>query len=275
MSEEDKPLTENSESIVAGASGSPAPEFRVGRVVGRSIKILINNFFPFVFLALIVTAPTYIYFTMTALDMVDASANNQMPQFDYTIFVVQAAGWVLYYVLNGALVYGTFMELKGERARFGDSVRRGFSAILPVLGVAILTMIFYLLGAILLIIPGIIVMIMLYVAVPATVVEKTGVMQSLSRSRELTKGRRWRVFGTLLVAGIVIGLVQALATGISSLVMNGGTDVSSIVLNTVFVQYIAGAVAAAYFAVVNAVTYHDLRVAKEGLDTNQLAAVFD
>jgi hypothetical protein len=32
---------------------------------------------------------------------------------------------------------------------------------------------------------------------------------------------------------------------------------------------------AAFFAVVNVVAYHDLRVAKEGVDTAQIAAVFE
>ena len=31
----------------------------------------------------------------------------------------------------------------------------------------------------------------------------------------------------------------------------------------------------AFYAILAVVTYHDLRVAKEGLDTDQIAAVFD
>ena len=43
----------------------------------------------------------------------------------------------------------------------------------------------------------------------------------------------------------------------------------------VIFQYVINAIGSAYLAVVIAVTYHQLRTAKEGLDSEQLAAVFD
>ncbi len=47
---------------------------------------------------------------------------------------------------------------------------------------------------------------MLYVAVPVCVIEKQGVIASLSRSRALTKGYRWQIFGLFLLV-MVIGFI--------------------------------------------------------------------
>jgi hypothetical protein len=41
------------------------------------------------------------------------------------------------------------------------------------------------------------------------------------------------------------------------------------------VNMVWSAVWTAFFAIVIVVTYHDLRVAKEGVDTDQIAAVFE
>ena len=41
------------------------------------------------------------------------------------------------------------------------------------------------------------------------------------------------------------------------------------------VAYVVTAVGSAYQAIVNIMAYHDLRAVKEGLDIEQLAAVFD
>src|SRR5258705_7268078 len=50
---------------------------------------------------------------------------------------------------------------------------------------------------------------MLYVAVPACVIEKRRAFASMGRSRALTRGYRWPIFGLFLILRIVlIGLVS-------------------------------------------------------------------
>ncbi len=66
-----------------------------------------------------------------------------------------------------------------------------------------------------------------------------------------------------MVGGIAQSMLQGAAAGI------GGPVIS------VLVTLLWGAVYGAFSAVFAVVTYHDLRVAKEGVDTDQIASVFD
>ena len=122
------------------------------------------------------------------------------------------------------------------------------------------------LAAILLVFPGLMLFVMWYVAVPVCVVERAGPITSMGRSRELTKGYRWKVFGMLLL----VGLFQMVGAGvIAGMSYTAGTAVGLIV------NLIWTAIVSAFSAVLAVVAYHDLRVAKEGVDTDQIAAVFE
>ena len=66
---------------------------------------------------------------------------------------------------------------------------------------------------------------------------------------------------------IVLGIVQSVSVGIGSAI--GGVFVARLILLLWNAIYIA------FSATLVVVTYRDLRVAKEGVDTDQIAAVFD
>ena len=136
---------------------------------------------------------------------------------------------------------------------------------LPMVGVAICTGILTFLSAILLV-PGIIVACMYYVSMPACITERTGVFESMSRSQFLTKGYRWQVFGMfllILVGGFVLGAIAGLVFAFTGRV---GLQVVSQAMN---------AVVGAFYGVIVGVFYYQLRVAKEGVDIDNIASVFD
>ena len=58
-------------------------------------------------------------------------------------------------------------------------------------------------GFFLLITPGVIVFCMLYVATQAAVLERPGVRGALRRSRELTRGHRFEMFGLVFILGLL------------------------------------------------------------------------
>ncbi len=246
-------------------SSSAGSDFRVGDVLSRGFSILSKNIVPFGVLALIFMSPTLIYNLASGTDPFDPTGAAAGVEFGS--IAVNIAQILLTYVLTATLVYGTFQELRGRHTDLGDCVSRGLGVMFPILGVAIVAGLAVIVGSILLIIPGIIVAVMLWVAIPVAVVEKPGVFDSLGRSRELTKGFRWQVFGIIvivlviqIVAGVIIGVVLGF-TGSTFLI--------------VLFEYLVTAFFTALYAVISAVGYHDLRVAKEGIDVNQIAAVFD
>ena len=102
---------------------------------------------------------------------------------------------------------------------------------------------------------------------PAIVVEKRGIIDSFNRSAFLTKGRRWAILGAWLVFGVVSVLGMVLLMVVAQLVSSG------IVLPVI--AYVWEALITAFSAVMTAVSYYYLRVDKEGVAIDEIAAVFD
>ncbi len=266
-------------------------EFRVGTVLSRSMAILARNIVPFVLIAIVFTLPTFM-----ATALIDPQSGMMDPKtiqaLEYgseaaleTFLLMAAAaiglmlvGFVLSMLATAAMVYGTFQDLRGAPATIGGSLRHGLRTVLPVLGVALLYVLLMMVGAVFLVIPMFIVLVMFWVAIPASVVERPGVIASLSRSASLTKGHRWRIFGIysaiLIVAMVASGMAQTpLAL---SAAYSGASGLSS---GMYLVSNILGLLVNAFFvalgAVASAVAYHDLRAVKEGFDIDQFASVFE
>ena len=106
-----------------------------------------------------------------------------------------------------------------------------------------------------------------YVAIPACVIEKLGVFASMGRSNDLTRGYRWPIFGVFLIVGIVSAVSSGLLAFLLS--MAGGSPIEWVF------NFGLQVVTTAYSSVLVAVIYHNLRVAKEGVDVSKIASVFD
>src|SRR5262249_39680567 len=105
-----------------------------------------------------------------------------------------------------------------------------------------------------------------YVAVPACVLEGWGPVASMSRSAALTKGYRWHLLGIaaiIFISRLVVS--QVVQLGLAP-VSQGLAVIGSVIISTLFGLY-------GFCAII--MVYHDLRVTKEGVDTTQLASVFD
>ena len=157
--------------------------------------------------------------------------------------------------------------MRGRPIDLGEALRVALGRLLPIIGVAICAAIGVFIGTLLLVIPGLILMTMWYVATPVCVVEQKGPLSSMGRSSELTKGHRWKIFGMILL--VIIGgvIVSAILIGVLAL---AGSTVLEILGNLLW-----NGVWGAFYAIFVVVTYHDLRVAKEGVDVHEIAAVFD
>jgi hypothetical protein len=124
----------------------------------------------------------------------------------------------------------------------------------------------------LLIVPGLILMAMFWVYTPAIVVEDVGITESFGRSRALTKGHRWGIFGLLLIVGVIfMGWQFAVmaSMGIAGFTAAVGSGWLQWVVFSVSVLLIA------YMAVIKTVGYYYLRAEKEGIAIDEAASVFD
>jgi hypothetical protein len=134
------------------------------------------------------------------------------------------------------------------------------------------------LGFLLMVIPGIILGVGLAVAIPAVVLE-TGRSASgaLSRSWELTRGSRWRIFGLGLTLFVLLYVPVVAISGLVAWLIPGGAAAGFGPSSTATIVALAiGGVVQLFiyplFYCVLTVTYYDLRVRKEGFDLELLAS---
>ena len=177
--------------------------------------------------------------------------------------VAALAGVVMFLVLTGAITRAVAAEVAGEDPSVEQSYRFGFHRFWSVLLVSVLVGLATIGGLILFIIPGIYIGVRLAVSIEALVVEGRRGTQAMARSWELVGGHWWHAFGTLVVAGLLTGVVNALITA-----PFGNTSW--------FVQAIAAAVATVvtlpYGVLVGVLLYLDLRARKENLNLERLRA---
>jgi hypothetical protein len=177
--------------------------------------------------------------------------------------VAALAGVVMFLVLTGAITRAVAAEVVGEDPGVEQSYRFGFHRLGSVLLVSVLVGLATIGGLILFIIPGIYIGVRLAVSIEALVIEGRRGTQAMGRSWELVGGHWWHAFGTLVVAGLLTGVVNAVITAPFS---NTGW----------FVQAVAAAVATVitlpYGVLVGVLLYLDLRARRENLTLERLRA---
>lgn len=246
-------------SIASPTVDSIGAPFRVGAALSRTFQVFGAGCVKFAFLTALAFLPLLIIdLAVGELTGNGASAAHLLSN------VLQL---VLGSLANAVCLYGAYQIMRGQGFSIGKSFAVGLSRLGPVVSAALLVGILTGLAALALIVPGVMVACAFYVAVPACVIERVGPRASLKRSAELTRGHRWGVFGLVIL--VAVGTV-ILAGALAAL----GAVIGGAVLAAIF-TFVAEVVVEAFGAVATAVVYHDLRVAKEGVDIDQIASVFD
>lgn len=125
--------------------------------------------------------------------------------------------------LIASMLYVGFVVKLVQDVRDGrrdSSARDLVSAAMPYIGTLIVIGILFALGVtigfILLIIPGLFLLTIWAVTAPAAVVENTGILGSFGRSRELVKGDGWAVFGTIVIAFLIMFVAGLILSAIGA-----------------------------------------------------------
>jgi len=166
-------------------------------------------------------------------------------------------------------------------ASVSDSFSKVKGQIVPVIGLSMVVGLFAGLACLALLIPGIILLTMWSLAIPAKVLENRGILDSMSRSMDLTKGNRWRIFVIWLlffVFGIVLSLLLRwpieIAAGVSSVfaLQRSSAEWRAALLVSTFVsEALVGPLATIAFSLV----YYDERVRKEAFDLQLMMTTLD
>lgn len=246
-------------------------DLSIGDVLSKSFGVLSRHLITFVMLSLIVWLPMFGIGAVTTI--MSAPHGGDLAQIPPETAAMMGVGmlvafiWVFLFfpAVFGAIVHVSFQDMRGKAARLGEGFRLGFSRLIPMFAMSILMVLGIMLGMILLVVPGIILALMWYVAFPVCIVEKAGPVESLKRSRALTDGHKWTIFGIAIIVGIAsfaLPLVPQVLLASMPFVMIAVVTIIQLVLN-------------AYSTVLLVVMYHDLRVVKEGVDIEGIASVFD
>lgn len=245
-------------------------QFSIGRVIGDSFGVYARNFVSFTALALVIGVVSLLFQLFLVMPMMVRGVQNPA-EMNWVLLLLGASvvPMIVNALTQATIIYGTFQDLRGQKASIGDCIARGLAAIVPVIIGSILLGLAVGIGFMLILIPGLILLVMWWVYIPAIVVESKGMIEAAGRSRELTRGRRWHILGIILIVGIVV-LVISFAIGKAFEDAIG--QVSTI---GSIVQYAFLSVLTAYSSVLVAVGYYYLRAEKEGTDVNAIASIFD
>jgi hypothetical protein len=182
-------------------------------------------------------------------------------------------GIIISTLVEAALTRVTVQSSEGRTVSFGDALGTAFSVVLPLIGLAIVAGIGIMLGMILLIVPGVILFLMWSVAAPALVVEREGVFAALTRSAELTKGARWKIFGIFLIL-IVGNWLISKVVGLVGLAAYSPANASGLSATNMVVSIVLGTLLNAVSGTIYPSIYVELRQWKEGTSVEALEQVF-
>jgi MFS family permease len=175
-------------------------------------------------------------------------------------FVVAITSILMWTVLTGAITRAAAGTFLGRDLDIGESYRYGFARFWSIVLVGLLSGLAIAVGFLLLIVPGFIVLTFLTCAIPALVIEDKRGREALRRSWNLVRGRGWPVFGTILVAFLINGIVNSLLTapfGDNWAARSIGASIASIITMP-------------YMALVGVFIYLDVRVRKEQYSAAEL-----
>ena len=265
-----RPLEDAAESEDADGAPGPSdiPPRALGELISESLTTYGKAFLPLFVIALIPQIPTILGAALGSGDSFDDSTSVSFSSAD---LVLPLIAFLLSIPSGAAAVFCVGDVLTGRKADIVACYSRALGVLLPAAVVVVIVTLALVASAILmLIIIGIplffYLLVIWFFAMPAVVIEGRDGIAALKRSRELTLGSWWRLFGigivfTLLAiaAAIPVGFVLGIASSANPTVVEAGAGVIVALLVPVF--YVG-----------SVLVYVDLRVRNEGYGTEALAA---
>lgn len=240
----------------------------VGELVGLTLQLSIAHFPALFAIFLVVNAPVL----WIQLEL-QAALNARQP-----VMILTGVALIVPMLLSAlssaaatTIVAGSFT---GQRTTLGAALTIALRRLLPLIGFTLAYGVLVGLGTLLLIVPGILVLVRLYVGTCALVLDGTGVNASFARADALSAGRRWPILGFVLLITLV-SVVPAMALGALMGAVNPASDFDESSTGGVVVSWLVNTLLGVIGVVAPVVMYFDLRVRREAFDVEQLAELVD
>jgi hypothetical protein len=252
----------------SGILGAMDIRYTVFGTIRQSLSVWARNLIAILILGVIFFSPLIYYFVHSVMKVRETGEPASI-EF-WWLVVMSSLVYGADQLLAAPIVYGVVQELNGTHAGVGACLAQGLKRFFPVFFTIFLLYWCVFFGLYTLLIPGFVLATGLFVAVPAAVCERPGVMGTLTRSFELTEGNRMRIFGLLL-------LFWGARTGAKYVALDlidpqGHAIEGQVLLITIFaIDFLFST----FGAVIQGVTYSRLRQIKDGVSTADLARVFE
>jgi hypothetical protein len=190
------------------------------------------------------------------------------------LILVVVLGLLAALLSNGATFKVVLDAYLGRSTDWRESIAFARHRLLSLLWLGILITVLVVIGFVLLVIPGLWLIVAVSVAVPALMLEGVGGFAAIKRSMQLVDGRWWATLLRLIAALLLYGVLTALVSLLIRAIANGIHNVTLFLVLGGVLAAIASVIATPFIASVITVIYIDLRVRKEALDIELLAAGF-
>lgn len=250
--------------------------FDLGRVFERTFGALGANGLPLLLVALIFVGlpQAALVWGQTQFAAVSSGASPDSYLLGGTVWLVGlVVGMVCSVVMTGVVTHSVVADLQGRKAALGESLGVALRSFWVLLAVGIVAGLGIALGMVLLIVPGVILFLLWFVAGPVVVAEGAGVGRSLGRSRTLTRDHRWWLL-LLTVVYFVLSWVIGMIVGVAGVAVGGVQAIGQANFVTLVLGPLAQAVTTLIWGAVVAAAYVELRSVKEG-GGQTIASIFD
>jgi len=119
---------------------------------------------------------------------------------------------------------------------------------------------------------GIVLVVIWFLAAPLIVAERIGVLPALKRSAALTKGKRWGIFGLLMLT-VIFFLLLDFVIGILVPTQSDAAAIGSPAFW--LTQWFSPALLGAFMATLAMASYYVIRSEQEGATSQEVARIFD
>jgi hypothetical protein len=251
------------------ATTGPEAKIDIGRVISRGFEALGGNLLPFLALALVLGGlpALAVYYALGTLGLDGGSPARIWGGFAAAFLLSIVAG----NFTAAIFVRSTILYLNNATADLRGSAIEALRLIVPMVLLSILIGIVITLGLLLLIVPGIIFALALVVAGPVLIAERPGIIDSMHRSADLTRGSRGRIFLLFLIYMVAL---FALSSAVGFALGTGEIGEGRVTAVGAVAEALLGGASTLITSVMTASLYVELRTVKEGATVDRLAAVF-
>lgn len=255
------------------------PAFSFAAVINRFFRLIGENAALFALLGLLGTILPSLVLSgalYSALGLGRLPWSEQFPISPFYAGASVAGSSLIVFILSllnqSMVTEATILRAVEKPVEVQSLIGHAFGNFLPLFAVLILTALLYLLGLILFVIPCFFWMICTCVAVPARVGEPgLGILGSIRKSFDLTRGHRWSLLLIWFVAMLAAGVISSVTGGIAGYATLTGADI----LPTQLISVATSGILSVLANIFTAAIYVTLRESKDRLSPDSAASVFE